>query len=217
VVEALACKADLSGFEFHRYLHTIPDSRNFGRWTFLTPSVVKRLNHLTSAPPREPQAQFCSRTRTVGIPNYPRDTYSESPMRSRNLHDKLRLSLNHPRWRLGFVRGIEPPFFVHFSVWTLTIRSGSIPESSDWLLGRVDSKSTHLQLAKSEQRTTTTQGPVTPSAGPSFFVHLLNKTAIKPSNPSVGINSISGLVLFGKRLINLPPLKSEKPNRSRLV
>jgi hypothetical protein len=46
-----------------------------------------------------------------GIPNYPRGSYSESPMHSRNLHAKLRLSLNHPRWRLGFVRGIEPPFF----------------------------------------------------------------------------------------------------------
>jgi hypothetical protein len=47
-----------------------------------------------------------------GIPNYPRSTYSKYPMHSRNLHDKLRLSLNHPRWRLGS-RGIEPPFF-HF-------------------------------------------------------------------------------------------------------
>jgi hypothetical protein len=153
----------------------------------------------------------------VGIPNYPRDTYSESPMRSRNLHDKLRLSLNHPRWRLGFVRGIEPPFFCSLLSMDPDNRSGSIPGSSDWLLGRVDSESTHLQLVKSEQRTTTNQGPVTPSAGPSFFVHLLNKTVIKPFSRSAGINSISGLVFFGKRLINLPTLKSEKPNRSRLV
>jgi hypothetical protein len=43
VVEALACKADLSGFESHRYLHKIPHSRKFGRRNFPTlPSLLKR-------------------------------------------------------------------------------------------------------------------------------------------------------------------------------
>ena len=41
MVEASACKADLSGFESHRYLHTISHSRK----NFL-PSLVKRLEHL---------------------------------------------------------------------------------------------------------------------------------------------------------------------------
>jgi hypothetical protein len=55
------------------------------------------------------------------LPNYPRDSYSEYPMHSQNLHDKL-LSLKYPRWRLGSERGIKPPFFVHFPASTLTIR-----------------------------------------------------------------------------------------------
>ena len=47
VVEALACKAGLSGFESHRYLHTILHSCRFGRTNFPTlPSFVKRLEHL---------------------------------------------------------------------------------------------------------------------------------------------------------------------------
>jgi hypothetical protein len=50
-----------------------------------------------------------------------------------------------------------------------------------------------------------------------FFVHLLNKAYKKRFNPSAEVDSISGLVFLGERLINLPPLKPEKPNRSRLV
>jgi hypothetical protein len=48
------------------------------------------------------------------------------PMHSRYLHDKLRLSLNHPRWRLGSSTGNQAAFL--FTYWTeaLIIRAARV-------------------------------------------------------------------------------------------